>query len=71
VTTGEFNYPTVSQSGGERNKGNSNIYVGNTDDHASNSHVSLTSDATPIHEEIPPLIDEMVGQFSDVIHAMT
>ena len=74
-----------SDSGGLRvgemmNKGNDaslpvSDYVRSADDSdtASGSHVqfSLTSGATPISEEIPPMINEMVSHFTNVIlHAI-
>ena len=48
----DFNYPTVSEGGGERHNNNANVYVDSADDHACDSHISLTSGATPIPEEI-------------------
>lgn len=54
VAEEEFNYPAVSKGSGERNDGDASICVGSTDEHACNSQVSLTSDATLIPEEIAP-----------------
>jgi hypothetical protein len=68
-----FNYPAVSEGSGERNNGDASVCVGSTDECASDSQVSLTSDATPIPEEIAPAfgllqtdaasINEMASQF--------
>jgi len=52
----EFNYPTASEGGGERNNNDANVYVDSAGDRACEPDVtvSLTSGATPIPEEITP-----------------
>jgi hypothetical protein len=65
VTREGFNSPTVtvSEGAGERNNANADVYVVSADDHASDSrHVGFTSGATPIPEEIPHSINEMVSE---------